>query len=413
MTQMWLTRFDKALNIRRLRYGLITGIVLWLTWLLSLILGPGNFDLANQVIGTDYLQFYTAGMTIRQGDMDKLYDFQYQASLEYDIAGEGLVNYHAFITPPFFAYLFVPLTYINYPISFLIWSILQIISLYASIAWLRINQINKAFLWSLTFFPIFASISFGQNSLLSMLLFSLSYTLSRKKYPFFAGVMCSLLLYKPQLIIGIGLIWLFEWRRYWKALFGVMAGAFFLIITSFLTLPDASKDYINLSLNSFTSLLSWEQFPIWHAHTWRSFWYMLLPSHLTMADVLWLIFSLCGLIMLWLFWRHHRQNDALIFAAAICFTIWVSPHAMIYDWAILLIPAFLLWDKQDSLRGIFKPLFALIWISTLMSGPLSYFQLLFLPFAIQISLPMFAWALVVVRKALNATHTPLQPFERL
>jgi hypothetical protein len=78
----WWMRFNKIFTPRRLSYAWIAGGVLWFTWALSLILGPGMMDLAGQVIGTDYLQFYAAGTTIMQGESDNLYNFDYQSQLE-------------------------------------------------------------------------------------------------------------------------------------------------------------------------------------------------------------------------------------------------------------------------------------------------------------------------------------------
>jgi hypothetical protein len=61
---------------------------------------------------------------------------------------------------------------------------------------------------------------------------------------------------------------------------------------------------------------------------------------------------------------------------------------MIYDWSILLIPAILFWQALPQLRALWKPLFALIWIATFLSGPLTLGQLIVLPVAIQISVPI-------------------------
>ena len=95
---------------RRLRYAWIAGGALWVAWLLSVLLGPGKLDLAGTPVGTDYLQFYAAGTTVRIGESSHLYDIPYQMKLEQEIIGPGLTSYHAFITPPLLAWRFVPLS---------------------------------------------------------------------------------------------------------------------------------------------------------------------------------------------------------------------------------------------------------------------------------------------------------------
>ena len=399
--QTWLMGFNHFFNRKRMGYGLITGGILWLGWLLSIFLGPGNMDLANQVIGTDYIQFYAAGMTIRLGESEHLYNFEYQASLEKQIIGDELKSFHAFITPPFFAYLFVPLSLLSYPLSFAVWSVLGLASLYLSIRLLGTSHPYKALIWSLTFFPVFASISFGQNSLLSLFILSLSYGLWLKRRPFLAGLACSLLLYKPQLILGIAVLWVLEYRRDWKALIGLALGSLGLATLSFIWLPQASLSYLDFSKNVLSTMMGWEQFPIWHAHTWRAFWYLLLPEHPSFAEIFWVIFALTGLGSFILFWRYQRGNFRLIFAAAICLTLWITPHAMIYDWTILLIPAMVLWENYEPLRKLWKFIFILIWVAFLLGSPLVSLQLKTIPIALQISLPIFCIALIITHKALG------------
>ncbi len=120
----WWMKLDRFLTNRRLSYAWIAGGILWFAWILSSLLGPGNMDLAGQVVGTDYLQFYTAGVTLRQGLSSELYSFSDQSQLQQAIAGPNLTSFHAFITPPFLAWLFVPLSLLPYIWSFIVWSIL-------------------------------------------------------------------------------------------------------------------------------------------------------------------------------------------------------------------------------------------------------------------------------------------------
>jgi alpha-1,2-mannosyltransferase len=176
----WWMQIDHFLNPRRLTYAWIAGAVMWTAWLLSVIIGPGQMDMAGHVIGTDYIQFYAAGISLQQGHSADLYNFEYQSKLEQVIAGPGLTSFHAFITPPFFAWLYVPFASLPYTWSFIIWSLLSLLFLWASIKLLTVEKPIIGFLWSLTWFPIFAAISFGQNSLLSLFLLSLTYWLWRK-----------------------------------------------------------------------------------------------------------------------------------------------------------------------------------------------------------------------------------------
>jgi len=394
----WWLRFNQFLTPRRMTYAWIAGGALWFAWLVSLLLGPGNMDLAGQVIGTDYLQFYASGVTLRQGQSASLYDFTYQSQLEQDIAGEGLVSFHAFLTPPFFAWLFVPFSLLPYTWSFIAWSLLSLILLWVSISLLLPGPPNKGFLWSLTWFPIFATISFGQNSLLSLFLFSLSYWLWRRNKPLAAGLVSSLLLYKPQMVLGIGLLWLLEYRKDWKALLGLALGGVTLAGISFWLMPEASREYINLARDFLPSLIYGDQFPLWHLHSLRGFFVLLIPGIRWLPEVISLILSAVGIAAFYLFWQKNRQEQDLLFAAAICLTIWITPHAMIYDWSTLLIPAFLFWQANPGLKPLWKSLFSITWVATFLSGPLTFTQLKLLPIAIQISVPVLFIVYLIVYK---------------
>jgi alpha-1,2-mannosyltransferase len=397
----WWMRFDRFLTPRRMTYAWITGGILWFFWIISLLLGPGKMDLAGQVVGTDYLQFYAAGVTIRQAQSANLYNFDFQSQLEQQIAGPQLTSFHAFVNPPFLAWLFVPFSVLTYTWSFILWSLLSLGFLWLSLKLLSAEKTLPTFLWALTWFPIFAAISFGQNSLLSLLLFSLTFVLWRKEKYLLAGMVASLLLFKPQMVLGLGLLWLLEWRKGWKSLLGLCLGGGILAGLSFWQLPEASRAYLDLSKNFLPIMIYQKQFPLWHLHSLRGFWVMLFPGRLWLSQGLYLLCAAAGIVAFIYLWREKRKEKILIFAAAICLTVWITPHEMIYDWTILLAAALLLWRALPDQKVLMKALFALIWIVTFISGPLSYAQLQRLPFAVQISIPvLFVVYLYLYRNAM-------------
>jgi len=389
----WWSTFDRRLNPTRLSYAWLAGGALWLAWLLSLLLGAGEFDLAGQVAGTDYVQFYAAGSTLQKGEGARLYDFEYQKKLERDIVGKTFGGHHAFITPPFFAWVFVPLSLLPYMWSFAIWSLLGLACLLLSLRWIDAARPWRRFGWALVWFPVFASISFGQNSLLSLGILSLTYFLWCRDRRWLAGLACSLVLYKPQLAFGVGFLWLLQWRRDWQALAGLAVGGALLAGLSFGFLPESSRVYLELSHNVLPGILRQEGFPFWHAHTPRAFWLLLMPGIPALSEALALLTAVTGIVVYFFYWRKLRFEPALLFAGAICLTLWITPHAMIYDWTLLLIPAILFWEKRPDCRGLWKVLFALIWLATLLSGPLTLAQSKILPFAVQVSIPVLTFAL--------------------
>jgi hypothetical protein len=107
-----------------------------------------------------------------------------------------------------------------------------------------------------------------------------------------------------------------------------------------------------------------------------------------------------GIVAFFYFWRKYRSKSDLVFAGTICLTIWITPHAMIYDWSILIIPAIIFWQTLQQIKPLLKSLFALIWIATFVSGPLTLGQLKIMPVAIQISIPVLFFVLLTIYRQL-------------
>jgi hypothetical protein len=395
---IWLDRF---LNARRLRYAWIIGFFLWAGWLVSIFLGSGNKDLNGQIIGPDYVQFYTAGHIMLQGSSAQLYDMGFQQLSQQELVGGEWNDFVPFAGPPFFASLAVPFAKLSYPLSFALWTLIGFLGLWASLGLLDIENRQRSFVWALTWYPVFAAISFGQNSLLSLFLFCLIYRLIRKRRLGVAGLVSSFLLFKPQWVIVLVLFWILEWRAYKSALLGLVLGTAILSLLSFWRLPDASWAYVDFAQKVLPGWQSQPGFPLYHLHTVSGFWLLLLRHHPGWADVLSLASMALGIFCFVLFWRQYRDQLTLLFSGVICFTLWINPHVMIYDWTVLLIPALLLWQHVPNLRHGWKVLYASIWLVTFLSSLLTFVQLQWLPFAVQISVPVYLMAIFVAYRWLR------------
>jgi alpha-1,2-mannosyltransferase len=389
MKTTWVDKFNNILTKQRLSYAWIAGGALWLAWLWSIFLGSNGIDRAGQVIGTDYIQFYAAGQTLLRGESANLYDFHFQSSLEVEIIGPGLTSFHAFITPPLFAVLFAPLALLPYTLSYAIWSLMGLLFLWISVRLLSNVNRKKIFFWSLLWFPVFASISFGQNSLLSLVILSLAYKCLQKQKYLLSGLISSLMFYKPQLLMGLIILWLLEIKIERRTLAGFTLGTLVIIVMNYIFFPEASLSYWNFVNSELPSMITRDQFPIWHMHTIRGFWMMLLDGKQKFAEILYFISVLVITVGFIKVFKRHYQNKILLYAAAICLTILITPHAMIYDWSLLLIPAILFWDHIYISKPLLTAIFTLMWIGAFISGPFAFLQRNYLNLAIQISVPIF------------------------
>jgi hypothetical protein len=387
------------LNSKRLGYALIAGVIMWIGWLGSILLGKGNHDAAGQIIGTDFLAFYTGGEIISRGQSANLYNLLYQHEVQQSIVGGEWPDLDLYVNPPFYAWLFVPFAQLPYPVSALLWMGLGLVAIGFGIRCLGVNQPIRTLIWCLTFFPIFAGVSFGQNAPLSLALFCFTYSLWRRERRFAAGLVSSLMLYKPQLLIGLGLLWLLEWRRERNSLAGLALGGSMLALMSFSLTPQASLGYIRNS----RFLLS--DFPPWHAYATRTFWLNLLPNVPVLPHMLYLLCVVIGLCVFIRFWQQKRDNKELLFGSAICLNLWITPHVMVYDWSMLIIPALILWYQHPGEHTWLIKIYALVWLAAFLSGPLTMAQLKLLPFSVQISIPVLGLALFKLVRLLVSRYT--------
>ncbi len=374
------------LNPRRTKYlwiacPSIMGGAVWLLWLSNILRGDGIRDLAGQPIGGDFLTYYMAGKMMRTAQSAALYN-----SDLYTMQGVG-----PYVAPPFCAWLFVPFSWLPYVPASILWMALNLGCLWLSVRLLVPAQ-PSAFGWALTFMPVFSAIGFGQSALLSLLLLCLVYLLWQQERLWSAGLVSSIMLYKFPLLLGVVLLWLIEWKRDWRALAGLMLGGAVLVGLSLSLIPEASLAYVKSS-GKIPSLIHSRGFPQVGFFSALGFWLMLLPGHPTWADSLYIVCVGITALGFYRFLRRHRANREMTFAESVGVTLLVTPYAFIYDWAILLLPAILLWQKQ--IQG-WREIFALVWLATFWSRFLTLVQLSVVPFAVQVSVPVLAFALISV-----------------
>lgn len=170
----------------------------------------------------DFTVFYTAAKVLRGGLGHRLYDPQVQYQAQKSFAGEipsrrGPLPY---IHPPFEALIFMPLTQLPYRHAFAAWDLLNIGALFG-VAWLlrrSVRMLGAIPVWEfvlgcLAFFPVFACLLQGQDSILLLLLCTLGFNALKREENFLAGCWFALGIFKFQLIVPIVLLLILSTRR--------------------------------------------------------------------------------------------------------------------------------------------------------------------------------------------------------
>jgi alpha-1,2-mannosyltransferase len=380
----------------RLWIGLVVGCVPWAVWLGSLAVGGGYKDADNQLIGVDHLAFYHAARLIRDGEPQRLYsydnlrDSRYQQKLVgWDWGGEKGGVFEAYHNPPFYALLYWPTAGLSYYVSFLIWTLIGFALLGLAIRLLKPERPGRAFLWALAFYPVFATVSFGQNTLISLAIFAGVYRLLSDDRPFAAGLVAGLLWFKPQLLLGLFIWWAFQPGRYFRAWLGVGVTGLLLAAVSWGVVPDSSRAFVE----NIRGIVGFGGEAFWNKHSPRAFW-ALLFTHPTddKHPVVLALVAVCALASIGIAWWVKQRTGApvaVMFPVAVFLSLWASPHALIYEWTLLVAAAVVLWERLPASRDVWLCLFGLAWIVLEISTPLAKVQIDGkLPVVVQVSVPL-------------------------
>jgi hypothetical protein len=369
----------------RLWIAVAAGCVPWLVWLGGLASNGGKKDFAGKPPGVDHLAFYSAARLIRDGESHRLYNYNELAQERYQqkLLGWDADVFEAYRNPPFYALLYVPTACLPYVASFAIWSVIGLALLALSVYLLkkqdtaglnpaaRQESPRRAFLWSLTFYPVFATVSFGQNTFISLAIFAGVYRLLCNDRRFAAGVVAGLLWFKPQLLLGLFVWWAFQPRRYARCWLGVFATGCALAAVSYLAVPNGSKAFVQ----TLRSNAGFAEFGMWNVMNPKAFFALLFPG---LPQVYWPLAAACSLAGVLLAWRLARRTGAPVagmFPAAVFLSLWASPHALVYEWALLVAAAVVLWEKFPESRDAWLCVFALAWLALAVSVPLAKNQI--------------------------------------
>lgn len=371
----------------RMWFGLAVGAVPWVVWLGSLAVGGWYKDAEGTLVGCDHLAFFTAAHFVRTGEQPRMYDYDYDRlrAVQSSLIGWDWHGIEGYRNPPFYALLYLPTLGLGFYASFLVWTAIGFGLLAVSILLLKPERPRRALAWALAFYPVFATVSFGQNTLLSLAVFAAVYRLADGGRLFAAGFVAGLLWFKPQLLLGLFVWWGLAPRRHLLCWVGVGVTGLVLAAVSWLALPEASQAFVD----TLGANMSYAGFGLWNVHNPKTFFALLMPDWPAVYWGLALVVAAASVGVAWWVARRTGAPVAVMFPVAVFLTLWASPHALIYEWALLLAAGVVLWERFPASRGVWLCLFALAWAGLLVSTPLALVQIRYLqlPVVLQVSIP--------------------------
>jgi len=323
----------------------------------------------------DFAAYYGAAQIVAGGAGKDLYDYDTQLKSQQQFV-LGRKRPLLFNHPAFEALFFLPFAHFPYARAYLLWALvnLVILSILPFLLLPYLRGLRDSLRPSLvvisffSFFPIFAAILQGQDSILLLFIYTLVFISLKRGYEHRTGVLLGLGMFRPQLMIPFLLA--FMVRRRWKVLSGfLIASALLALLSIQITGWKGAISYPGLlwgiDRGARDSIAGADHYAIHpsampnlrgfiHAHIAGG-----IPEAYTSLGIL-------GISLLLVFWsiskgvgkRSSEQTGLdLPFALHLTTTILVSYHLHVHDVSLLLLPLLLVANDlalAKDFRGVVR-----------------------------------------------------------
>ncbi|HEX4054312.1 MAG TPA: glycosyltransferase family 87 protein [Tepidisphaeraceae bacterium] len=343
----------RSLRTRLWRVGGLLAVFMWTMFVVKCVSGKDR--LTWDKLGHDFLAFYYGGTCARTGHYEQLFDLSATRAFEQKIgrdAGMSLgSSFGPWWNPPFAAWIFAPLSALPYLQALHVWWIISLLCLAISI-FLMCRMLDGGwktrmltpFLILSAMFPCFQAFGHGQNTFLSLLLLTITVSLWRGGRLLWAGIVCGMLFYKPQLGVLVAVVLcLGEGRR---ALMGVCITGTALVLVNMLTMPGTMHEFA-YQMPQNIRWIEEENVYHWDRHvTLKAFWREAIQGReagppATSTRILWGVSEvalLSGLATLLVAARRNKnpasRRDRLISAVIVAMPL-LMPFYFDYDLLLL------------------------------------------------------------------------------
>lgn len=287
----------------------------------------------------DFGAFYVGGLMWRHGFYSLLYNHTIQTHFHNILTYPHKENSFYFLSLPILAWFSSLFTYIPYMVGFYIWS---------SIEWIAIilsgvlvyktyqgitpkGELIARILCFLFGYATFITIFLGQVNGISIFLFALYLYLDKKGKSTLGIYLLTFMgiLIKFQVILGILLLFVLQKR---KNIQPIILGLISVVLLSLLTTGFTAN--LAFVKNIFTTIHGTPSYKMFGIVNLAGF---LFGSHYIIGTII--IFILCTTLLIFVMKKYYcEENKFIIFSAFFFYTIFLSPHLLLYDYIMLFFP---------------------------------------------------------------------------
>lgn len=306
--------------------------------------------------GGDFVAFYAAGRVVSDYGSSRLYDLDLHDRLvRSELPGMARELELQYVNPPFVAVAFAPISHLSLAWAYGIWLVLSILLYVAAV--LLMLRLNPSLPRKLTLLVVLAFapfsmflLRFGQLSAIGCFVLAAFIYCLHIKRPITAGLILSLMLYKPPLVIFI--VPVLAVNRRWRALAGFAIGGVVLGLFSLWLIGITGLERYAEVLRLFLSSLGFGDARAANYVDISAFVRQLLHINMRMIPLF------AALLFTW-FLRGER------WLAVVPLTLLANSYAPIYD-VVILVPVLVL-----TAQRVGPKLLAILFVTSLIAVPIS------------------------------------------
>ncbi len=323
---------------RRAALGLALALLMGLVISYAMLLHSG----AAGPKKTDFVPYFSAAHLVGAGHGGAIYSFHQLGRFESSLVRplrvkDGVMPY---LYPPYFALVLAPLAALPYTAAFLLWVLVNVLLLGGSMALLQryagLRGSSAALFWaaSLSFLPVLVGLAQGQTSILLLALFTGVFLAARAGRDVPAGCLLACALIKPTYVLPVLAVLIIHRRRRALVAFGVTALGILALPVLFLG-SSINAGYGNTLLQASGWRKQIGGFEAQWNHSFAGFSQLLLPARAAtvVAGLLCLV-----AVGLFLWFSVRSMNLDVSLALAVIVGLLVSPHVLVHDLSLLVIP---------------------------------------------------------------------------
>ena len=296
----------------------------------------------------DFPVFYSNAQMVREGEAAHLYDFDAENSFVHRVSDLARApNNHL----PYELLIFIPFTYLQFGAAHVLWTLVSLGMLVGVTQLMRsVPPTGLSFrvtlLTTLAFFPVWYCLLQGQDSILQVFLFAISFWLWKRGREDAAGFALAMGLFRPQLVLPFVLVAFLAGK--WKFIRGFIAGAALVLLLSLGVVGvHGMADYARVLMSQGTQGSASALAQQWQVHlglmpTLRGLLWIVLPGGVpgNVRNFLLVFGTLAGLLWAAKGLRGVKNGEAfdMAFATTVGAVALVSFHSLPHDFSLMLLP---------------------------------------------------------------------------